>query len=190
MLATGPYQDLVIQQAFRILPVEQAREWISNLSEDDLQHRAVIKAIGVLGDPHAVNWLIKKMQEPKLAKLAAESFANITGVDFEKHQLILAAPKDYPVIPNDDIDDDNTGLDEDENLPYPDVEKITSLWRNHGQNFIVGRRYFMGRPITAELLKNKLQYGTQRQRHAAAMELALNESDVQLTNTRARVIAA
>lgn len=187
---SGHYQDKAIQLAFRILPIEQAREWISQMSQDESQTRAVIKAVGVLGDPHAINWLIGKMQDPLMAKLAGESFSYITGVDFEKHQLNIDEPENYPAIPNDDAEDENTDLDEDENLPYPDVEKVTTIWRNHGQNFIVGRRYFMGRPITAEFLKEKLMDGTQRQRHAAAMELALSESDVQLFNTRARILAS
>jgi len=184
----GPYQNLAIQLVFRIVSVEQAREWISALSEDENQVRAVIKAIGVLGDPHAINWLISKMQDPKLAKLAGESFAYITGVDFEKHQLVMDEPDNYPVMPNDDVDDDDIGLDEDENLSYPDVEKVEAIWRNHGQNFIVGRRYFMGRAITAEFLKNKLVHSAQRQRHAAALELALNENDAPLPNTRTRML--
>jgi uncharacterized protein (TIGR02270 family) len=185
----GPHQEKAIQIAFRLLPVEQAREWISSMAQDESQVRAVIKAVGVLGDPHAVNWLIGKMQNPLLAKLAGESFAYITGVDFEKHQLVIDQPDDYPVIPNDETDDSYVGLDEDENLPYPDVDKVAALWRQHGQHFIVGRRYFMGRPITGELLKDKLINGNQRQRHAAAMELALTEHDVPLPNTQARVLA-
>ncbi len=187
---SGPYQTQTIQLVFRVLPVELAREWISRLSQDEGQARAVIKAIGVLGDPHAINWLISKMEDSSLAKLAGESFSQITGVDLEKQQLAIDEPDSYPRIPNDDVEDDNVELDEDENLPYPDVEKVAAMWRQHGQNFIVGHRYFMGSPITTEMLKEKLIGGSQRQRHAAAMELALNEHNVQLPNTSARVLAS
>ncbi len=184
----GPCQELAIQLVFRILPIEQAREWVSRLSEDESQIRAVIKATGVLGDPHAINWLISKMQNPLLAKLAGESFLLITGIDLEKHNLQIDVPDHTP--PVEDIDDDNIELDQDENLPFPDVTKVEAIWRNHGQNFIIGRRYFMGHPVTPEILKEKLAGGTQRQCHAAAMELALNENDVQLPNTRARILAS
>jgi len=183
----GPYQDQAIQLAFRVLPVEQAREWISRLSEDGSQIRAVIKATGVLGDPHAINWLISKMQNPILAKLAGESFSLITGIDLEKHHLQIDVPDNTSPVEN--VDDDNIELDQDESLPFPDVTKVEAIWRNHGQNFIIGRRYFMGRPVESEILKEKLADGTQRQRHAAAMELALSENDVQLPNTRARILA-
>ncbi len=184
----GPCQELAIQLVFRVLPIEQAREWVSRLSEDESQIRAVIKATGVLGDPHAINWLISKMQNPMLAKLAGESFSLITGIDLEKHNLQIDVPDNTP--PVEDIDDDNIELDQDENLPFPDVAKVEAIWRNHGQNYIIGHRYFMGRPVTPEILKEKLAVGTQRQRHAAAMELALSENDVQLPNTRARILAS
>jgi len=185
----GRYQIQAIQVAFRVLPVEQAREWISQLSEDEAQVRAVIKATGVLGDPHAVNWLVSKMEEPSLAKLAGKSFAYITGVDLKKQQLAIDEPDNYPVIPADDTDDHNIELDEDEHLLYPDVEKVAAQWRHHGQNFIVGRRYFMGQVITPALLKSTLTNGTQCHRHAAAMELALSENGMRLPNTNARILA-
>ncbi len=185
---TGPYQIQAIQMVFRVLPVEQARQWISQLSEDDVQVRAVIKATGVLGDPHAINWLISKMEDATLAKLAAESFSYITGVDLEKQQLLLNSLDSDISISGDDAEDGDVELDEDENLPYPDAEKVAAHWRQQGQNYIVGRRYFMGHIITPELLKSTLTSGTQRHRHAAAMELALSESDVRLPNAGARML--
>ena len=184
----GPYQARAIQIAFRVLPIEQAREWISTMSKDPAGVRAVITATGVLGDPHAVNWLIGKMADPLLARLAAESFTNITGVDLEKHQLHESPHYGQDPIPNDETDDAHVGMDEDENLPWPDVEKVAALWRNHGANFMVGRRYFLGKPITPEWLKRAISEGNMRQRHAAALELALIDPQSRLINTHARVI--
>jgi uncharacterized protein (TIGR02270 family) len=181
----NPNRNRALQLAFRVLPIEQARMWISNLAKDPAQARTVVQATGILGDPHAVNWLIGKMTEPALARLAGEAFSNITGIDLERHQLNSAAPSDQAPIPNDDSEDDYSGLDEDENLPWPAVDKVAALWRSHGQHFLVGRRYFLGRPITADLLKDKLDHGFQRQRHAAALELALL-GEVPLPNTSAK----
>jgi len=45
----------------------------------------------------------------------------------------------------------------------------------------------MGRSITPELLQDKIEHAYQRQRHAAAMELALLDSGIPLPNTRARL---
>lgn len=175
-----------VNMAFRALSVEQGREWVSGLAKDPAQIRTVVQATGTLGDPHAVNWLIGKMAEPDLARLAGEAFTNITGIDLERHQLMREMPTGAQSFPNNDPADANVGLDPDENLPWPDVEKVAGLWRRHGQHFLVGRRYFLGRPLTPEWLQDKLTHGSQRQRHAAAMELALL-GDRPLPNTRARI---
>lgn len=183
----GNHQQKAIGIAFRVLPIDQARQWIAELGKDNEQARSVIKATGVLGDPHAVNWLISKMQQPAASRLAAESFTAITGIDLESNTLALQDP---PPIEQaaDDADDDDISHDKDENLPWPDVAKVKQIWMNHGRNFIAGQRYFMGRTISPELLNEKLLNGNQRQRHAAAMELALIDSGLPLLNTRARVI--
>jgi len=183
----GPYQNKAIQIVFRVLPIDMAREWISELSKDVKQTRVVIKSIGILGDPNAVNWLIDKMNDPLYAKLSAESFVYITGVDLEENGLNIDTPENYPLIPNDDMYDDIMDLDEDENLPYPDVVKLSLIWKKYGQKFIVGKRYFMGELITPKLLKDNVNNGTQRQRHSAALELAINENGTPLINTRAKV---
>ncbi len=185
----GPCQSRAIQLAFRVLPVRTALEWIARLLEDDSQMRAVITAAGVLGDPHAINWLISKMETPAFARLAGEAFSYITGIDLKANQLYIDLPDGGPGMPDEAHEDDNIGLDEDEHLPYPHAEKIAALWRSHGPHYIVGHRYFMGQPIAADTLKETLAKGTQRQRHAAAMELALHEHGMPLPNTCARILA-
>lgn len=187
VLKPGPHQKRAIDIAFRVLPVEQGREWISTMAKDPQNTRAVIHATGVLGDPHAVNWLITKMSETPLARVAAEAFTYITGIDPEKHNLTAPPPPDASPIPNDDPNDNTVGLDEDENLPWPDANKIQSLWRTHGRHFLVGRRYMLGKAATPDWLKQVLADGTQRQRHAAALELALIDTHARLLNTRAKV---
>lgn len=187
VLKPGPHQARAIQMAFRVLPVDQGREWISALAKDPANQRAVISATGILGDPHAVNWLISKMADPQQARLAGEAFTLITGIDLEKHKLTASTQPSQAPLPNDDVTDTNVGLDDDENLPWPHAEQIAVLWRNHGQHFLVGRRYFLGKAITPDWLKSKLNDSTQRHRHAAALELALIDSQSRLVNTRARV---
>jgi uncharacterized protein (TIGR02270 family) len=183
--AESPFQNLAIELSFRVLSIDQGRAWISTLAKDENQIRAVIKATGILGDPHAVNWLITKMEEPKLAKIAGEAFSLITGTDLVKNELTAEQPITHPMQPNDELDD--IELDEDENLPYPDHKKVVVLWRTHGKKFLVGRRYFIGQVASTVWLQSILNNGTQRQRHAASMELALHENNVQLPNTRERV---
>lgn len=186
VLKPGAHQYDAINIVFRVLSVEQARELISRLAEDKSQTRAVVKATGVLGDPHAVNWLISNMQDPELARICAEAMCFITGIDIEQYQLTDENPAGAVQQPDDDAANDDVSLDEDENLPWPDAEKVSRVWMNLGMNFIAGNRYFLGRAITPELLKEKIHSAFQRQRHAAAMELALSNTPTPLQNTRAR----
>ena len=182
--AQSPFQEIALQLCFRVLPVEQAREWISALAKNEINMRTIIKATGILGDPHAVNWLIDKMQDQKLAKLAGEAFSLITGADLVKHDLTCEQPTQHPL----ELDEGDIELDEDENLPYPAHNKVATLWRSHGKKFIVGRRYFGGQIISVDLLNSVIEKGNQRQRHAAALELALNETGLAFPNTRAKVM--
>lgn len=188
VFAPGPCHALAIQLVFRVLPVVLARSWISEMAKIKDLERSVIIATGVLGDPHAVNWLIAKMGDPKLACVAGESFSLITGADLEQLQMTVTSPVGAPRDLTEETDDADVSLDPDEDLPMPDQQKMTLLWQRHGQNFIVGQRYFLGRPITVELLKDHVANGFQRQRHAAALELALIDSESRLVNTRARTI--
>lgn len=184
----GPFQDRAIQIAFRVLPVEQARQWIMGMAQEETLGRAVIRATAVLGDPHAVNWLILEMQKSALARAAGEAFTMITGIDLEEQRLIQVQPPEVERVPNDDPQDGNVAMDEDEKLPWPDAEKIALRWQQQGRNFIIGQRYFMGRPISSPWLLDCLEHAAQRQRHAAALELALTDPAHPLHNTRGMVV--
>lgn len=183
----NPHHERAVQLAFRVLPIEMARKWISKMAKNDDLDRSVIKATGILGDPHPINWLITKMAEPEFSRLAGESFSLITGLDLEQNGLSMEPFDDEIDIPEDS--DENLLMDEDENLPWPNVKKVATIWQAYGKNFIIGQRHFLGGPITPELLKSTLVSGFQRQRHAAALELALTGSDGALINTRAKVSA-
>jgi uncharacterized protein (TIGR02270 family) len=183
----GPYQTLAINMAFRVLPLDQARVWISTLAKGDGQTRNVIKATGVLGDPHAVNWLISKMQDESVSRLAGEVFCLITGIDLEQYQLIDVSKSEQGGQDVDEIEDEAIELDEDENLPYPDYEKVKKLWMNHGRNFIAGQRYIFGKPLSSEHIKSRLFAASQRQLQASAMELSLIDSNIPMLNYKARV---
>lgn len=182
-LETGPLQLRAINLAFRILPIEDARVWISVLAKDPAQIRQVIKATATLGDPHAINWLINQMRVPTLTRLAGEAFTTITGIDLEESGLAIADLPDLDnQLPNDDIEDDAVDMDEDEHLPFPDVDKVAAVWQKYQQRFVSGQRYFMGKQIDSDHLTQIFKNAAQRQRARAALELALLESPQYLLN--------
>ena len=180
----GPYQARAVDLVFRVLPIDVARKWISEMVEQKVDNRLVIKATGVLGDPHAVNWLIIKMKDPDLSRVAGEAFSMITGANFE--QLGMAKTMPHVSMPEDEENSEGVDLNLENDLQWPDTQKVANLWQQYGRNFIVGRRYFMGSPVSEQILKNTLQNGFQRQRQYAAMELALIETGFPLVNTSAK----
>ena len=122
------------------------------------------------------------------ARVAAEAFCTITGVDAENLTSADNPHPEWTAGPNEDPADPNVALDDDERLPWPDPQKASALWQRIGSNFIVGQRYFLGRPLTIGDLKDTVVNGYQRHRHAAAMELALSDWQTRLINTKARTL--
>ena len=64
-------------------------------------------------------------------------------------------------------------MDADLNLAWPDPALIQKWWNARQGNFAKGTRYLLGQPITPESLRLALKNGYQRQRAAAALELAI-----------------
>lgn len=191
VLSENPYQSRAIDLAFRLLPTEAAREWINLLAKNPQQIRQVIRASVTFGDPHAINWLITQMRVPALMRLAGEAFSTITGIALEEHRLALEElPQLEDQLPsaaaNDDLTDGDVDLSDDDRLPFPSADKIAAVWQKYQQRFIPGRRYFMGQQLSSEHLLSVYTSGNQRQRRAAALELALLQSDHFLLNYAAK----
>jgi uncharacterized protein (TIGR02270 family) len=127
---------------------------------------------GASGDREHVPWLIDIMATPQLARVAAEAYAFITGANWQGGEQ-GHPPADFRTGPNEDPKDANVALDPDDGLPWPDVQKVKSHWSKIEGTLLPGRRYFLGGPISADRLHATLRDGWQRQRAAAAMELAL-----------------
>jgi uncharacterized protein (TIGR02270 family) len=125
------------------------------------------------------------MASPQLARLAGEAFTMITGVDLAYYDL----DQDAPTLSG---DGESASLDEvlaltyESNLRWPSPEKIARWWQTNGARFSSGQRYLAGRHIDASSVRNVLVSGTQRQRAAAALELALMEPDRVLPEIRGR----
>lgn len=130
--------------------------------------RARVQGAGIIGDVKYVPWLIDRMSEPTLARIAAEAFVHITGADFNLDQLESMPPEDFEDGPNDDPDDDDVELPEDIALPWPDVARLEAWWMEHRGEFTPGRKLFLGKPITPEHCIHVLKTGYQRQRVIAA----------------------
>lgn len=183
------WQASATQMAFKVLPVNTARQWISDFAKKPDMIRTVIRATGYLGDPHAVPWLIDKMNNFGTAKVAGEAFSMITGIDLERYKLTIDTPQDITVVP----DNEDVELDDDENLPFPNINKVNHVWLRYRERYQVGGRYLMGlevsqsTPSLVAQLNALYKQSTQRQRHSLALTLALLDPQSPYLNSAEKV---
>lgn len=149
------------------------------------RERLVIRAIGLLGDVQRVHWLIDRMTEEPLARLAGEAFSMITGADLGTLGLERNRPDDPPGTADEDPDDDQVALDEDEGLPWPDRERVQRWWEAHASTLPAQGRCFVGAPPSVAHCEQVLRNSTQRQRMVAASWLCVLQPGRKLFNCAA-----
>ncbi|MFO1049135.1 MAG: TIGR02270 family protein [Geminicoccaceae bacterium] len=176
-----------LEAAVRRLEMAVATTWIRALNGDPRQRRQVIRALGILGDPVAVPWLLARMAEPEHARLAGESFTLITGAYLDDERLEATEPPSSASMPGDDPDEEIVERNSDEDLLWPDLERASAWWQEHESRFAIGRRHLLGRPIDSESCDEAWRRGYQRQRRAAAYERAVASPGGHLDNWRARI---
>lgn len=183
--AGNGYSEEACKTALRLMHPRDANEWLTALQKNSEYQRLAAAGAGALGDPAMIPWLIEKMTVPELARCAGEAFTFITGVDIAYEDLEGEWPESFEAGPTEDPEDDNVDLDPDEDLPWPEPELIAKWWDQNKRNFKPGIRYLLGKPITEEHLQYVLRYGYQRQRAAAAIELAMINPGTPLFEVRA-----
>jgi uncharacterized protein (TIGR02270 family) len=168
------------------MDVTEGRDWLEHLeTRGGRSRRLAVVGAGVLGNGAVVPWLIDRMNAAELARPAGEAFSMITGVKIAYAGLSGGWPAGFTAGPTEDPKDENVEMDPDENLPWPDPNKIADWWQKHGGEFEAGTRYLAGKPMTTEWLQRVLRRGFQRQRAAAALELAILQPSEPLFEVRA-----
>jgi uncharacterized protein (TIGR02270 family) len=185
---SGSFSTLGLRDTFavllRALPTSQGHDFLRKIATNSKASRDLVLGAGCVGDPAYIPWLIRKMEDPKLARLAGESFSSITGVDLSTERL-SAAPPGENTGPNDDPEDPNVAMDLDDGLIWPDPTKVLAWWRANEHRYQRGHRYFAGAQLSREHCLRVLREGFQRQRVAAAQWICLLQSGTRLFNTSA-----
>jgi uncharacterized protein (TIGR02270 family) len=179
------FSEKALPLMLRRLNLKSAYAWHSRLLNTSKPNRLTVISAGAIGDPALVPWLIEQMGFPLLARIAGETFTMITGVDLAYQDLETEMPNGFESGPNEDPNDENVEMDQDERLPWPDQELVRDWWNNHENEFQIGYRYLLGKPIGEEWMREVLRVGRQRQRAAAALELAIMRSGEPLFEVRA-----
>ena len=179
------YCEPAIQLLLRVMDIKQAQLFLNGLLKTADNQRLIARGTGMVGDPVVIPWLIELMANPQLARVAGESFSMITGVDIAYDDLEGEWPDSFEAGPTENPEDEDVAMDLDEDLAWPEPDLIRSWWQEKGKNFRPGTRYLCGQPINVEHCQKVLRDGYQRQRHAAALELALLQADTPVFNTSA-----
>jgi uncharacterized protein (TIGR02270 family) len=159
--------------AVRRLEFRSARHWATMLLGTSGCERVGLLAAGALGAVEVIPRILDFLFQPAFARAAAETIAMITGMDLARDHLEGDEPADFEPNPSDDPDDPNTALDPDNGLEWPDPDKVLQWWKKNQGSLAPDRRLLLGKPIAVPHLQDVLRTGTQRQRVAAALELAM-----------------
>jgi uncharacterized protein (TIGR02270 family) len=183
--SSGLYREPAAGLALRAMDAASAMQWVREMNRQPASARLVVAATGIIGDPVSIPWLIDKMKQPELARVAGEAFSLITGVDLAYDDLEGDWPEGFEAGPTENPEDEDVALDADEDLPWPEPDLIAQWWSHKQAEFPKGQRLLCGQPICPETCLDVLKNGFQRQRHAAALELALLSPNEPLFNTSA-----
>ncbi len=155
----APGADDAARLLLRASELPRAYRFLRSLQGDPRRRRLLVIGTGLIGDPRALPWLIERMSEGAVARLAGEAFTLITGADLGEQGLAGDRPDGVGAGPTDDPEDTDVGLDPDAGLPWPDPGK-TAAWRQtHRDRFIAGTRHFMGEPLDARVCERVLRTG-------------------------------
>jgi uncharacterized protein (TIGR02270 family) len=183
--SSGHRREQALQLVIRCADLAAMNDWQKAVVEMAGDLRMAIVAAGAAGDPAPIPWLIEQMNVPALARAAGEAFSMITGADLALERLEGKRPDGFQSGPTDDPEDENVEMDPDDNLPWPDRDKTSAWWARRRENFTLGTRFLIGKPITDDWLADVLRHGRQRQRAAAALELAIRRPGTPLFEVRA-----
>jgi len=183
--AASPFALRALAPALRSVSASSAMDWVRSLTSDPRHARTIVVAVGLIGDPIAVPWLIRQMRIPELARLATQAFITITGADLAESRLHGSRPEGFNAGPTENPDDDNVAMDPDEQLPWPAPDAVAAWWAAEERRFTNGNRYLLGRSVDEACLRQVLVSGTQQQRSVASLELAKFDAGTMLFETRA-----
>ncbi len=178
-----PHQHKALSLTLRALPIQKARSLIKHLCQHANLIRQAVMGAGLLGLPESVPFLIEQMHSPSQARIAGHAFCTITGVQLDEDNLEGEVPPEAPEGPNDDPEDDRVDLAFDDDLFWPDAEKVAAWWHRHSSGYLEGQRHLLGKPISEACLTYAFKHGSQIIRRGVALEQVLSGQCATLPNT-------
>ncbi|NUO47249.1 MAG: hypothetical protein HOV80_00175, partial [Polyangiaceae bacterium] len=146
---------------------DEAARFVERLAHRDAHRRAAARAAAAHGDPKLVPMLLEWLDEPSIARRAADAIATLTG-----NTIVGDLAADAPTQAADVVDDEDDALDPDDTLAWPDATAVRAAWEQSKASFLPGTRHVLGRPMSASSLWRALTVGRQPERARAAFDLA------------------
>ncbi len=132
------------------------------------------------GDPVTIPIIASFLANPEHARLAGWALSMITGIDLDAQNLTQPPP-------DENEDERTTPISApDVGLPWPNPQAISAWWNANCARYFAGNRLLLGQPINDKAhCLDVLDYGTQAERYAAALNLALSDTQLPFIETRA-----
>ncbi len=145
---------------------------VAALAEPKIQREAAF-ALGFSGRVSAADALLAAMWDEKLAPVAAEGFAAITGLAIEKRFARTAERWN----PDEEEEDEEEEYGPEADLPKPEPDTVTLWWQETRTKLDPWQRWLRGTPWSASASLGDLQHGPARRRWACALDLAVRTRD-------------
>lgn len=153
---------------------EEQQSVMGALREPRLQQSGLF-ALGFIGTPAAVETCLAGMRDPKLARMAGEAYAAITGVNLARDHLAAPEPDDAPSLPPIEADQLDGSLvpTAPELWPLPDLDAVRAHWGRVRSGYAAGVRHLGGRPISLGVLVDAIEGGPMLRRPGLILEAAV-----------------
>lgn len=169
----------------RVLEQHEAQARLQKLARSGTGTRAAIRGAMALGEPGLVPWLIECAEVDDYARAAAWAVTTIMGTELVDTRSRVAPPPNHRQGPTDRAEDVDVAMDPDESLEWPNAASLKLAWDRERGRFHRGRRYLLGRELTAAQLAKALADAVQPVRRGVALEIALRSTGSPLFATSA-----
>jgi len=135
--------------------------------------RDALWALGFAGTVPAVEALLAWIGDDELGKVAAESFATITGARIVG-PLAEIGQTDNSAPPEADDDDDAPvpAVSPEDHLPVPHAERLLAWWNRAAPRFAPDARYLYGQPLSPDAQRAAMFAGPTWRRRAWNLSLS------------------
>ena len=150
----SPHSEEAVKLLCIALSKQSLHGHLAEMEGQGIKRSLLVKALGWSGNPEYVPLLIAEMRKAPTARVAGESFRQITGFDIEANHAVAEATDES---------------EEKSPYPLPDAEKIDRWWQHNKHCYADAERWLLGRPVSNKWLHYLLGTAEQGHRELAAL---------------------